>query len=60
MHEGKETHNISNFSLRSIFENDIFDPTVMMVQKLIKQFNKLLGPKGRNLVFIPRAFILLS
>jgi hypothetical protein len=60
MHKEKKMRNISNFSLHSIFENDIFDPTVMMVQKLIKKFNKLLGPKGRNLVFIPRAFILLS
>jgi len=57
MHKEKKMRNISNFSLRSIFENDIFDPTVMMVQKLIKKSNKLLGPKGRNLVSIPRAFI---
>jgi hypothetical protein len=34
MHEGKETPNIFSFSLRSIVENYIFDPTVMMVQKL--------------------------
>jgi hypothetical protein len=60
MHEGNKTHNISSFSLCSILENDIFDPMVMMVQKLIKKLNKLLGPKGKNLVFIPRAFLLLS
>jgi hypothetical protein len=41
----KETHNIFGFPLHSISENDIFDPMVMMVQKLIKILINFLGPR---------------
>jgi len=43
MHKGEETYNISSFPLHSISKNNIFDPIVMMVQKLIKFFKKFLG-----------------
>jgi hypothetical protein len=41
-----------------IAENEIFDPIVMMVKKLIYIFNKLLGPKGGNWISIPTVFLL--
>jgi hypothetical protein len=43
MHKGEETDNISSFPLHSISKNNIFDPIVMMVQKLIKFFKNFLG-----------------
>jgi hypothetical protein len=36
MHKGEEMRNISSFPLHSISKNNIFDPMIMMVQKLIK------------------------
>jgi hypothetical protein len=44
VHEGENMGNISSFPLHSIFKNDIFDPTIMMVQKLIKKLITL-GPR---------------
>jgi hypothetical protein len=41
----REAQLISSFPLDSISENNIFGPTVMTVQKLIKKLINFLGPR---------------
>jgi hypothetical protein len=45
VHEGEEMHNIFGFLFYSIYENDTFDPMIMMAQKLIRKLINFLNPK---------------
>ncbi len=45
MHERKKMCNISSFPIHFIPENEIFDPIVMMVKKLIYFLTNFLGPR---------------